>query len=469
MRKKTVLGITLGNMWSIKDYLLSGALKLLSEHFDIVCWVPERFLEVTKQLGEKTGVTGIEFIKDPSAAPTKLSNLVYKFQKSLIFERHDLETERIMQRRSNRANAKYRSLLQNIISRIIRKIAKSPLFGFFDSELENIKRVITPSGIFSEDISKFNINMVFTTNPVVRADDSLYFECLKRNIPVAALVLSWDNLTTRGIISKGFNKVMVWNELMRDEVLQLYPSYEAGQIEITGFPRFDVYYRPLPPDFQREIFLTSLGLNPKARIILLVSSSRLRFKTQNQVFEHVCKAQEEGVFPNDVQVLIRCHPHDSISDYNQFRGRKNIVVWPDAKRGKGGSMFSQPPLLDELLILAASVKYSAACVSAGSTVCLDAAICDIPMISIAYDGDIKLPFDDSVASCYNYSHQKPLHELEATDLCYNREELIYAIQSALLDPKRKSTQRKILVDKFLGNPGHSAEQICKVLSGLEQS
>lgn len=456
---KPTLGITLDSMWSIKDYLLSGALRAIGDDFRLVAWVPPAFLEGAVKLAANTGV---EAVFEPLVRfdPSLPFSAVCKLQKSLLYERYDIETEKVHQRRKGAGGISYvRSPVAQAAGRVMGVVAKTPLAGAVDKSLQVLRRAAVPKGVYADSYAANHVDAVFTTDPVQRTEDPIYYEARRRGVPATTLVLSWDNLTSKGVIHRHFNRVMVWNEVMFQQVLTMYPEYGADRVDVVGFPRFDVYLRPFPERFQRKPFLESLGLDPSRPVVLFASSGVRGYPTQLQVLRHVLAARDAARFGEGTQVLIRCHPHDPLDEFRAFRGLRDTAVWPEARRGDAGTLFEQVPEPDELLVLGASIAHSAVVVTAGSSVTLDAARCDIPIVCIGYDGDMVLPPEDSFRTVYSYSHQRPLHALGGTTVCCSREELIDAIAGGVRDPGAMASGRARIVDRYLGGRASSIERV----------
>jgi hypothetical protein len=77
------------------------------------------------------------------------------------------------------------------------------------------------------------------------------------------------------------------------------------------------------------------------------------------------------------------------------------------------------------------IKISDVCVQVASTIRLDAAACDKPVISIAYDGPRLLPYSQSVKRLYDYSHQVPLNRLKMDQMVYNKSQLFASLDKTL--------------------------------------
>jgi hypothetical protein len=457
-QSRPTLGVALDTMWSIKDYFLSGAVAALSDAFRIVAWLPEPLLADTRKLADELGLE-IELRPAMPYLASGLLNGVCALQRSLLYERFDVNTERVMRKRESSASVASRSPMRRLASGPIRLVAKSPLAPLLDAPLDAARERLTASGDYERELDCVRPNAILITDPVRREFDGLYYGATARGIPVAALVLSWDNVTAKGRMHPAYSRVLVWNAAMHAEVERLYPRIERRRIVSVGFPRFDVYRGPLPEPFTRGPFLRSLGLDPALPVILFANSATRSFRTQPEVIEHICVALESGALPRAAQLLIRCHPHDEIATYERFRGRARIALWPQPSRGSGGTLFQQVPQKDELLVLAATIRHCAVCVNPGSTVMLDAALADVPVACVAYDGDQQLPYWQSYRSCYEYTHQQAFHQLGATDVCYSRDELIASIARALTEPTRKAAERKQAAQRYLGGDERSVPRL----------
>lgn len=460
------LGIALDTMWSVKDYLLSGALRSLAEAFRIVAWVPQPLLADSRALLRDIGLEDVEL---RAAVPYKASamlNAVCALQKALLFERFDVDTERVMRTRQASASVRARSALRRFASRPIRLISKTALAPRLDAPLDAVRRGLTPTRVYRDELNRLGLDGILLTDPVRREFDGLYYEAKRLDLPVATLVLSWDNITAKGRIHAAYDRILVWNEAMRDEVLHLYPSFNARHVIAVGFPRFNVYRQALPEKFERTNFLTSLGLDPGSPVVLFANGATRSFGTQPEVIQHICGALGNGELPPQTQLLIRCHPHDDIAVYEHFRKHPRVAVWPSRDRVREATLFEQTPHADELLILAASIRHSSVCVNPGSTVMLDAALADVPIVCVAYDGDQQLPYWQSFRSCYEYSHQKAFHRQGATEVCFSREELLAAIGRSIEDPGRKAPQRAQVADFYLGGTRRSIPRVREALCGM---
>ncbi|KAA0990027.1 glycosyltransferase family protein [Dyadobacter aurulentus] len=223
---------------------------------------------------------------------------------------------------------------------------------------------------------------------------------------------------------------MVWNQQMAGEFEKLYSCCGAKpKIHITGVPRFDTYFekRPATPSIRQKI-------------VLFASSAPKHFPGQCQIVDDLVEYIGSN---DDVLLLVRCHPADNPSIYDQYKAAKNIVIWPPATPGfwKGTSDF---PPLDFLKVLSEMMYSCDVCVQVASTMRLDAAACNKPVISIAYDGKYKVPYKRSVRRLYCYSHQIPLNFLRLDYPVFSKEELFCFLDKVLAENYSAPDQRPAL-------------------------
>ena len=72
---------------------------------------------------------------------------------------------------------------------------------------------------------------------------------------------SWDNFTNKLLPVRRVDRLVVWNELMKQQAIELH-GYEPDEIRIAGTPQWDRYFRDgvthrtrrvLPPHRRRSV------------------------------------------------------------------------------------------------------------------------------------------------------------------------------------------------------------------------
>jgi hypothetical protein len=90
-------------------------------------------------------------------------------------------------------------------------------------------------------------------------------------IPVAAAILSWDHLSSKGLLHVAPDRVIVWNEVQRHEAIEMH-GLPADRIVATGAQCYDDWFVRTPAR-DRTAFCRTLGLNPDRPFVLWVHSA----------------------------------------------------------------------------------------------------------------------------------------------------------------------------------------------------
>jgi CDP-glycerol glycerophosphotransferase (TagB/SpsB family) len=127
--------------------------------------------------------------------------------------------------------------------------------------------------------------------------------------------------------------------------------------------------------------------------------------------------------------------------------------------------------LDEDVVhLLNSLAYTDILISTASTLNLEAAILDKPLISIAFDGTHVVAPALSTARYYGYEHLEPLVRLRGMKLATSRKELIDQVAAYIADPSRDREERKRIVDEVVWRAdGKAGERVAHhIMNVLEK-
>ncbi len=91
-------------------------------------------------------------------------------------------------------------------------------------------------------------------------------------IPTGMLLFSWDNLSTKGSLHVLPDRMFVWNELQRQEAVQLH-GFPLERTHAAGAPRFDEFFG-LSAVTDRAAFCAPLDFDPRQPILMYLGSSK---------------------------------------------------------------------------------------------------------------------------------------------------------------------------------------------------
>src|SRR5581483_7298584 len=146
-------------------------------------------------------------------------------------------------------------------------------------------------------------------------------------IPVCFPVRSWDNLTNKGLLRDAPDLVLVWNDLQRDEAVELH-GVPGERVVITGAPAWDHWF-DWQPSRSREELCAEVGLDPSRPIVLYVGSSHFIAPDEPEfVRRWVAALRAHGGALAGAGLLVRPHPLAAEGFRELDLGDPQTAVWP---------------------------------------------------------------------------------------------------------------------------------------------
>lgn len=288
-------------------------------------------------------------------------------------------------------------------------------------------------------------------------------------VPTATLIFSWDNLTSKGRIVAPFDHYLVWSQRMRDELLRFYPEIDGAQVHVVGTPQFDPYARATET---REAFFQRFGGDP-ARPLLCYSGGDVGTCPEDAehariVLEIVSSGKLDGPRGRP-QVLVRPAPVDTSGRYLSLQDDFPDVFlcqpeWADA----GADWSVKLPTAADIDFLRHLVVHTDVGINLASTMTLDFALHDTPVVNVAFDVADPPPFGRPLwEHYYRYDHYRPVVEIGAARFARSRAALETELRRYLDDPSLDAERRRQLVDLQVGiAPGQCSPRLVSKLSDI---
>lgn len=301
--------------------------------------------------------------------------------------------------------------------------------------LERWEDTCTPS-LGDVYFEKYRPDLVFYTSLYAR-DLCLEVGAHQRGIKSAAFILSWDNPTTKGPFPVRPDRAILWNEILRDELMK-YHEFRADQLCVAGVPQFDIYAHR-ENYLSREEFFRKWKLDPARKLITYTTGTPGTAPHDDQIVEMLYRKMVSGAFRQPAQLMVRLHPKDLYESYRRLENQPNLILQMPGRRAKTNDAWN--PTREDMYGLAELMCYSDVVVNIASTITIDAAAFDTPIINIAFDGFQELPYDQSVRRYYEYEHYKRVVNTGGFKISYGIDELVTHIQQYLDDPKLDAAGR----------------------------
>jgi hypothetical protein len=274
------------------------------------------------------------------------------------------------------------------------------------------------------------------------AEMILYAEVL--GIPTVAVNLNYDNLTSNAKMIRKTDYLLVWNEGMAREARELH-GYTESQYDIVGCLRFDHYFTdPVDPAFpSREAFLRQKGFDPAKKTIVLAGPTPSNYPPRRELVETLIRLKREDQFEGDPNILIRIHPIDSLETYAGLVDSPGVHIERAGRQTLPDSAGGQKIEMDEgdTMNLTATLKYADVVLNFASTVIMEAAIFERPVINIAFPAYRNI--------VYRFEYNKGLLDTGAVRLANTPDELADLVNRYLHDSEQEQSEREKLVRRYI--------------------
>jgi hypothetical protein len=329
------------------------------------------------------------------------------------------------------------------------------------AKIRNLEKRFAPAHA-AAFFDRYQPDLLFTTTLYSRVHN-LEWLAKQRGIPCAAFVLSWDNPTSKGPFPVRPERVILWNEILRQELIT-YHDCTPEELYVSGVPQFDIYaqherYR------SREEFFKRWNLDPALPLVTYTTGTPGTAPFDDEVVELLYQRIQQGALRQKVQLLVRLHPKDKIEFYRRFEGLPGLVLQLPGRAGSTADSWN--PTHDDMYGLAELMKYTAVNVNVASTITIDAAAFDTPVVNVAFDGKVTKPYLESCVRYYDYEHYKRIVDTGGVRIARNPDEMMQAIQAYLDDPSLEAAGReRIRREQCWKLDGHSGRRIAEYLIRL---
>lgn len=301
--------------------------------------------------------------------------------------------------------------------------------------------------VFLKKISEISPDLLFATDVMDDFDLHAIAAARSQGIPVAGMVRSWDNLTN-GLMQSIPDVLLVWSNYIswRARTVQHIPE---SIIRIVGVPQYDAFFRKegiLP----RQEFLSGLGINPESRIILFAAAGAFFMPYEWETPLIIQRAIDDGRLPKNCVIVARKHPNFEVPDEVVTREKKIIIDRPISYYTQGSMGQWEIGKID-IYHFANLMTHADVVVTGGSSITMDAALFDRPVINVAFDGYHKdVPYYSSGRRIYEqHTHYMALMKTHAMKIVWDEKELVLWIEKYLRDPSIHREERARLRKEFI--------------------
>jgi len=294
-----------------------------------------------------------------------------------------------------------------------------------------------------------NPGLVFSEVPLLRT-------ARRRGVRSMAIDSSWDNYTNKLIPVRQVDRLVVWNEIMKEQAIGLH-GYSPDAIRVAGAPQFDLHFRIRTP---RAEFLKRIGADPNRKLIALTTTPRSLYTHHDHVLRGLVAAMDDGRLQN-AQVLVRLHPRDEVEAYREFTNVAHVIIekpFRDTVKVADGLAIDVMP--ENQKHLGDTLCHADVVVNVASTISVEACIFDTPVVNICFDGPEESPFVKSARRYYSFTHYVNVTSRNAVRVAESPAELAGFVAAYLAQPGLDAAGRKqVVLDQCQFTDGRSAERV----------
>lgn len=291
-------------------------------------------------------------------------------------------------------------------------------------------------------------DVIVSTGPFQYEQPAIVSTSKNLKIPTLAYIPSWDNVSTKNRMVFKYDGFVVWNEQTKRELNDFYPYTKDRPVYVIGAPQFDVFHQTRYRT-SREDFCAQHKLDPNLPVIVYAIGSP-NFLNERHGAEYLAKRVVEGHL-GDVQLLVRPHPiHDNAEMRALFdRYSPRVCLQQSPNAGKQLSLRTQDE--DQIIEWVNTFRHADVVVNLSSTVTIDAAIFDKPVVNLDFDPQPGQADQELIKDInHKWSHFQPIAESGGVWLVNDFDEMEYAISSYLKSPDLHKNERKWIVETVCG-------------------
>ena len=335
------------------------------------------------------------------------------------------------------------------------------------------QRRFTPA-IYDDLFEKYQPYLVVSATYGWRNDRYLLRESVKRGIKTGAVIVGWDNPSSYGVPAAPLDFVTCWSEIQKTELVD-GSDWDPTKVNIGGIPSYDGYFRKewLIP---REEYFKLHHLDPKRKLISYASSF-ITFSPNYLNIEALARLVSGDELTEPSQLLIRLHPNHFMDEPLYAGEREKVrelarnlphvhVVEPVALGGDLG-YYSGEDMPEKTSMMA----YSDVFTTVYSTMCVETAIHDRPIVSVCIDtpGGWNKPhkFSLKLSKIGDWPTHQRFREAGAGRVAYDAAQLKEHLNLYLANPELDGEKRrKFIKDEVTYTDGSAGRRTGEYLFSL---
>lgn len=287
----------------------------------------------------------------------------------------------------------------------------------------------------------YHPDLIFSTHLYGLFDIHLLAEAYRRKVRTVGMPAGWDHLD-KYFLPFHVDELLVPSAQVGAAAVQ-HQSYSASAIRVVGYPHFDfmldeTYAEP------RAKLIAQLGLPDGAKYILYISGSAY-CPHEPDIIETMLRWIDEGKLGSQMYIVIRPYISGRTKDrtideikFSTFKNHPRVRIYEKEFWGD----------LEKSIYFTNILRHADTILAVYTTMVLEAALYDRPIIATPFDGYQELPYHKSIRRFEQMDHFKEVLLTGAMHRSANFDDLLSTLQAYVRDgsidhEKREQLRRTV--------------------------
>jgi hypothetical protein len=353
------------------------------------------------------------------------------------------------------------------------------LIGYASNRINKVEflnrqqlRLFRKSGLYKQYLQLFSEikpDVVFSSHQWYPLLGAPILAAQELGIPTATFIFSWDNLTSKGRVVAPFDHYLLWSELMQDELLRFYPLLTKANVHIVGTPQFEAY-ADKSLLLSREQFFANIKADGSRPLICYSGGHESTHPDEDKYLRLLMILVREERIKGNPQIIFRPAPTDRVERFDRVRADyPELLYYPPLWcYPRENETFYASPLPEDIHFLTNLLYHCDLNINLCSTMTIDFALFDKPVINPAFDLSNPLPHGLPLRDYYyQFDHYRPVVELGSVRASASPDEMVDDINRYLAQPDLDCEGRQELVRLQIGIPlGYSTQRVVQALKAI---
>lgn len=327
------------------------------------------------------------------------------------------------------------------------------------AEEERLVQRATNLSAVGRQFEQLGLDAVLSITPFHHQEDLFLRAAALRELRCVTSIISFDNPTTRGWMPIHFDRYLVWNHHMVEQLTRSIPEVTADQVSVTGAPQFD-FYEGDAWRWDEDRWRAVLGIPMDRPVVLFGGGPADLVPEEATYLSDLDDAITDGAVPGDPIIVFRRHPNDRLDRFRACIERASNVIVDDPWAARTGDLTTSSASVPDIERLVSTLSHAAVHVNTSSTLTVDGAYFDRPQVGPAYPVGPQRSAGRQVQDLYRREHWQPIADSGGMVLAQTRDQLIEGVVEELEAPARRRAERRRLVEEIVTyRDGRATERV----------